>query len=248
MTTTTLVVGATGATGKYVVLLLLSRGQNVKAIVRFRELLWSLLPEKYHYDSHLTIIESNILDMSPEELSTHVQGCDAVVSCLGHTMSLQGIWGPPFRLVTDATQRLTEAAAADKPNKPRKYILMNTEGVAYPKDDQRWWLERLILWLLRCLVPPHADNEEAANYLYKNYSETNPYLEWSVIRPTNLINGDVSDYQIFPKPPGSLFGTKTVTRANVALFMVDLVLDDNLWSQHKFQMPVIHDKGHEKVE
>ena len=62
-----------------------------------------------------------------------------------------------------------------------------------------------------------------------------------MIRPTDLIDGTVTKYELFPSPPGSLFGDGVATRANVAKSMVDLILTDILWSEWKFQMPVLHD-------
>lgn len=60
------------------------------------------------------------------EMTRHVKGCEAVASCLGHNMSIKGIYGHPRRLVTDATRRLCNAIKANKPVEPVKLVLMNT--------------------------------------------------------------------------------------------------------------------------
>ena len=125
---------------------------------------------------------------------------------------------------------------------------MGSDGVAHPNDDKRSAVERFIIFLLRYLIPPHADNEEAAAFLLNlnddcnNKNKTTTTVEWSVVRPTDLQDGDTCDFEIFPKPQGSLFGAGIATRANVAKFMVDLILKDEKWSQYKYQMPVLHDR------
>ena len=246
-TSASLVVGATGATGKHVVQLLLDQGQKVKVIARSKERMLTLLKSE-DYGDRLTIMEASVLDLSDEELSEQIHDCQAVISCLGHNVDFHGIFGHPRRLVTDATKRLTKVIIdhnKDSTVNPKtKYILMGTVAVPHPDgtDDIRSVGERMILFLLRYLIPPHADNEDATAYLYHSVARED--LEWSIVRPTDLINGDeVSPYTIFEKPQDPLFGgTGVATRINVAHFMVELALDNKTWNQHKFKLPVLHDK------
>lgn len=51
-----------------------------------------------------------------------------MASCLGHTMSLKGIFGQPRRLVTDGVRRLCSAIKMSQPPAPIKFVLMNTVG------------------------------------------------------------------------------------------------------------------------
>ena len=166
-------------------------------------------------------------------------------------MSFKGLFCPPRRLVTDATKRLCQAIEATDNNeqssadyRPTKFILMGSDGVANPKggDDKRKFSERVVLSMLRHLIPPHKDNEKAAEYISK---VRNPKIDWVVIRPTDLINAKgSSSYQLFAKPQKSLFGGEKdglATRANVALCMVDMIRDDELFEVWKFKMPVVHD-------
>ena len=106
---TTLVVGATGATGQHLVQQLLDRGHYVKVIVRSPE----KLPEAIRANDRLSVIHASVLDLSDSEMAEHVNGCDAVASCLGHTLSFKGLYGSPRRLVTDATRRLCNAIKAN---------------------------------------------------------------------------------------------------------------------------------------
>ena len=251
-TTTTLVVGSTGATGKHVVLQLLQQKQHVRAIARSKERLLALLDEispnaSTEYEDYLQVTEAAVLDLSDEELQNLCSGCDACVSCLGHNLTFQGIFGKPRRLVTDAVKRLCQAIETNQSKeqgvskKKVKFILMGSDGVANPngQDDKRSFGERSLIFLLRYLIPPHRDNETAAAYI--SGKTENPNLEWTVIRPTDLIDGTVTKYELLPSPPGSLFGDGVATRANVAKSMVDMILTKSLWDEWKFQMPVLHD-------
>jgi NAD(P)H-binding len=122
-----------------------------------------------------------------------------------------------------------------------RFILMGTIGAANPdgSDPRRCLWERSVLSLLRWLVPPHADNEKAAKYLYDHRDS----VDWSVVRPTNLIDKDViSEYDVFDTSEGSLFRFGVVTRANVADLMVRLVVEDSTWEKYKHAMPVLRDK------
>merc|ERR1711966_76060 len=100
-----------------------------------------------------------------------------------------------------------------------------------------------VLYLLRCLVPPHVDNEEAAAYLHHSFLGGNSLLEWSVVRPTDLIDGvpTPGKYQLFEKPIGGLFGAGVATRSNVAHIMVEMIVNETTWEKYKFKMPVLHD-------
>lgn len=75
---TTLVVGASGATGRLLVEQLLERGQQVRIIVRSTE----NLPENIVKHENLSVIQASVLDLSDVEMIQHVSGCDALVSCL----------------------------------------------------------------------------------------------------------------------------------------------------------------------
>ena len=124
MKMTTLVVGATGATGRLLVEQLLGNGQHVKVIVRVPD----KLPEDLKNHDQLSIIHASVLDLSDAEMAQHVRGCSAVASCLGHTLSWKGIYGHPRRLVKDATRRLCDAIKANQSEGVTRFLLMNTAG------------------------------------------------------------------------------------------------------------------------
>jgi putative NADH-flavin reductase len=241
-TKTVLVVGATGATGKHVVQQLLDKGHKLKAVVRSKERMDGLLSsDASKYGESLSLTEASLLDLTDDELESLVEGTNAVVSCLGHNMDFKGLWGKPRRLVTDATKRLTDAIKTKAPSS--KFILMGTNGVANPngQDDKRSALERAVIWTLRYTIPPHADNEQAAQYVHNLGTEAT--IEWSVVRPSDLIDGPVTEYDLVTKPRPGLFSPGSpATRSNVADCMVNMILNDSLWEEWKYKMPCLYDK------
>ncbi|MFN2133435.1 MAG: NAD(P)-dependent oxidoreductase [Anaerolineae bacterium] len=238
---TTFVVGATGATGRLLVEQLLKRGETVRAIVRSPE----KLPEDLKNHDNLSVIQASILDLSDAEMAHHVKGCDAVASCLGHTLSLKGMYGPPRRLVTDATRRLCGAIRANQPQEPIKFALMNTAGNRNRDLDERIsFAERGVVGLLRLLLPPHADNEQAADYLRTQIGQNDGIIEWAAVRPDSLVDHDeVTEYEVHPSPTRSaLFDPGSTSRINVAHLMARLIIEDDTWDKWKGQMPVIYNK------
>lgn len=236
---TTLVAGASGATGRLLVEQLLNRGESVKLIVRSAD----SLPEAIINHQNVTIILASILDLSDAELMRHVKGCDAVASCLGHTLSFKGMFGFPRRLVTDATRRLCQAIKASNPDKPVKFVLMNSSGVSNADLSEKIsFKQQCVMFLLRNLIPPHADNEKAADYLRTEIGQNNHIIEWSAVRPDGLINeSQVSDYAAYASPTRSaIFDAGKISRINVGNFMAELITNNNIWKQWQGQMPVIY--------
>jgi nucleoside-diphosphate-sugar epimerase len=239
---TTLVVGASGATGRLLVEQLLNRNLRVKAIVRRPE----DLPEALKHHENLSVIQASVLDFSDAEMIHHVSECEAVASCLGHNLTFKGIFGNPRRLVTDTTRRLCEAIKANKPDKPVRFVLMNTTGNS--NRDLAEWIslgQKCVIGLLRLLLPPHVDNEKAADYLRTRIGQNNTAIEWAAVRPDGLIDeSEPTDYELHPSPVRSaIFDAGVTSRINVAHFMVDLITDDNTWNNWKGQMPVIYNKA-----
>jgi nucleoside-diphosphate-sugar epimerase len=238
---TILVVGASGATGRHLVAHLLEQGHTVWAVVRSAE----KVPESIRNDSNLSIVEASILNLNDVEMAEQVAGCDAVASCLGHNLSIKGIYGKPRRLVTDATRRLCAAIKVNNPEKPIKYILMNTSGNRNrDRDEPISFGQKFVIGLLRLLLPPHVDNEKAADYLRTKIGQDDTMVEWAAVRPDNLIDEpNVTDYDVHPSPIRSaIFNAGKVSRINVAHFMANLISDDDIWQKWKGQMPVVYNK------
>jgi nucleoside-diphosphate-sugar epimerase len=231
-----LVVGATGMTGRRLVEQLLGKNYKVRIIVRSSHKLTADIVE----NPNTMTIEASVLDLTDEEVTEHVMDCDAVVSCLGHVINFKGIFGEPKKLCTDATRNLCNSLEKHSLPKPTKFILMNTVGVQNPDlEEKRNWFERGLLTLLHHTLPPHRDNETAAEYLHKTVGKENKSIEWCCVRPDSLINAEVSPYDITESPTTGIINGRPTARSNVAHFMTDLIENEELWNTWKFRMPVI---------
>ena len=230
-----LVVGASGATGRLLVEQLLSHNIHVNAIVRSTD----ALPDK----PHLTKIEASVHSLSASAMAAHVKGCDGVISCLGHNLNFKGLYGKPRLLVTETLQCICAAIQSLGGDKPVKVILMNTTGNSNRDIPEKIPLsQRIVVGLLRVLLPPHVDNEKAADFLRTDIGQQNKAIEWVAIRPDALTNEDeVSPYTLHPSPiRNPIFDSGATSRINVAHLMKALIVDDDIWQQWQGQMPVIY--------
>ncbi|SIS73210.1 NAD(P)-dependent oxidoreductase [Neptunomonas antarctica] len=236
---TTLVVGASGATGRLLVRQLLAQGQKVKIIVRCVD----SLPDTLKQNDHLMITQASLLEMTDAELLEQVKGCNAVVSCLGHNLTFKGMFGHPKRLVTGAVQRLCNAIEKTAPAAPVKFILMNTSGNQNKRAGEKVSTAQfIIVSLIRFLLPPHADNELAAEYLQSNFGAKQKVIEWVAVRPDSLIDHElVTQYDAYASPVRSaIFDAGKTSRINVAHFMSELIIHGEIWNKWKHQMPLIY--------
>lgn len=234
-----LVVGASGATGQLLVAELLNRGIDVIAIVR------SSSSQKHKFGSYSNYheVSGNISEMSEAELIPLVDQCDYVFSCLGHNLTWKGVFGQPRRLVTDSIRKLSRIIESLQFNKKVKIVLMNTTGNSnrdYPEIPPL--SQRIVISILRVLLPPHADNEQAADFLRTQIGQNHPSIEWTAVRPDGLTNHTtVTDYSIHASPTrNAIFDAGSTSRINVANFMVNLATDLDLWDEWKGKMPVIY--------
>lgn len=234
---TVLLVGGTGRTGGRVLRQLLDRGVRVRVIVRSR----AKVPADLAGNANLTVIEASLLSLGDEALQEHVRGCDAVISCLGHILSLKGIFGQPRDLVTSATTRLCRAIEALKPSVPVKFILMSSVSVNRPNhlDTHRTSFERTFLKLLCAVLPPANDNQRAADFLLETIDANNTFVQWVVVRPDTLLEGEVSEYTLHEGLVNGLFSPGSTNMANIAHVMCELVTNQTTWTHWKLKLPVI---------
>ena len=234
-----LVLGASGATGRLLVKALLQKDVEVIAMVRNKNSMINL----GNAFQKLQIIEMEISNTSINELAQYLRKCDKVFSCLGHNLSFKGIYGHPRRLVTDAVRSIAKTIEFLDPNHKYKIVLMNTAGNSNRGIPEKPPLsQRLVIALLRIILPPHVDNENAADFLRLHFGENNCQVEWVAVRPDGLIDEDqVSNYDLYPSPiRNSIFDAGITSRINVADFMSELAVNTALWDKWKGQMPVIY--------
>ncbi|MCP8688045.1 NAD(P)-dependent oxidoreductase [Marinobacterium sedimentorum] len=234
-----LVIGASGATGRLLVAQLLDQGIRVRAIVRSA----NALPEDIRQHALCSLIEASVHDIDVAEMAQHLQGCDAVALCLGHNLAFKGIFGQPRMLVRDTVRTLCQAIRQNGTAAPVRLILMNTSGNSN-RDlaEKTSFGQTCVITLLRLLLPPHLDNERAADYLRTEVGQSDSHIEWAAVRPDRLSDEDqVTQYDLHASPiRDPIFDSGSSSRINVAHLMAELASSDSLWREWKGKMPVIY--------
>lgn len=235
-----LLLGATGRTGGHVLTQLLERGAAVRVIVRSAD----RLPSGAADHPLLEVLEADLLTMPLAGLVAQLDGCDTVISCLGHTVSPRGVLGPPFHLVEQAVRRVHEAIEVRPPAEPVRLILMSSVSVNRPQraDTRRGAGERAFLWCLRAVLPPARDNQRAADFLALEVGPDHPLLQWVAVRPDTLTEGDVGPYALHESLVASIRKPDSTRMAQVGHFMAELATDDATWQRWCGRMPVIVDE------
>jgi nucleoside-diphosphate-sugar epimerase len=234
------VAGATGATGRLLTEQLLDRGEEVRVVVRSA----AGLPRHVAGHERLRVTEASLLDLSDAELRDRVAGCTAVASCLGHNLTFRGMFGAPRRLVADAVRRLCEAIRASETGAPVRFVLMNTTGNRNRDLAEKVSVgQSMVIGILRLLLPPVSDNEQAAEYLRRRVGQDDPVIQWSAVRPDTLVDSaEVTAYAVHPSPiRDAIFDSGKTSRINVADFMAELATSEAAWNEWKGRMPVIYD-------
>ena len=238
-----LVVGSNGATGRLVVAQLLEQNVDVVAILRPS----SQLPEELTSHNNLTVIRAEISELKQNDLIQHLDDCTGVICCLGHNLTFRGVYGQPRLLVTDTIKNICHAIEYINGGQ-FKLILMNTTGNSNHDLLKKPPLsQRIVISIIRLLLPPHVDNEKAADFLHLKIGQTHQLIEWTAVRPDGLIDEEsVSQYEIHTSPTrNAIFDAGVTSRINVANFMSRLICENELWTQWKGKMPVIYNQ-HQK--
>ena len=232
-----LLLGGTGRTGGRVLQQLLGRGVHVRAVVRSAD----RLPAGVARDPLLTVVVADLLSLSDEQVREQVDGCDVVISCLGHVISARGVFGAPRDLVCRSLERVYRATRELRPAQPVKLILMTSVSVNRRGglDSRRGWFERATLWMLRGLVPPARDNQRAADFLQDVIEAADAYAQWVAVRPDTLQEGDVTEYLLHEGLVDSMLRPGETNRANVAHFMCELATEPEVWAAWQGKLPVI---------
>ncbi|CAJ1399198.1 unnamed protein product [Effrenium voratum] len=231
-----LVLGGTGKTGLHLVQQLLARNVKVRTIVRSPE----KLPIEVARHSELAVTTAKVLEMSDEALVEQLKDCTAVVSCLGHEGTYQGMCGKASRfLVYDVLRRVCRGIG--ELQSPAKVILMSTGLYTNPDNDEDVKIrntcgQRALLCMLSTCLPPHNDNMRAAEFLRTELKG----MEWCAVRPELLIDGEVSQYELRDSLVCSIFSAGQTSRANVAHFMCELVQNPSAWQKWRGRFPVIY--------
>jgi putative NADH-flavin reductase len=228
-----MVLGSTGQTGYHVVKQLIENDIQVIAIARnsnkFKDI---------QNDQNLEIIIESILDIQANQLKDILLDVDIIISCLGHNISLKGIFGRPHYLVTEAVQKTIVNA---NKTKLKKFILMNTTACLNNSIEKLSLGENIIINIMKALLPPQKDNEKALKYLEINHTKESN-VQWIAVRPDTLTTeNQITDYSVFESVQRSpIFNAGKTSRINAANFITELVSNEELWDTWKYKMPVIY--------
>ncbi|GJM77251.1 hypothetical protein HMSSN036_94670 [Paenibacillus macerans] len=231
-----LVLGASGATGQLVVRQFIKRQIHTRILIRKS----AVLPKDLHEHPLVEIVKGNINELNDAEMNQLLRDCDVIISCLGHNLTLKGMFGKPRYLVFDAIKRICETVP-----KRVKLILMSTTGSTNTLSGETNSLgEKIILSLLKLLLPPHRDNVKAANYLIAIMGKEDGNVGWVAVRPDTLVNHEEeSPYEVCESPVRSpIFNAGKTSRINVSHLMAELATDEKMWKCWEFKTPVIYNK------
>ena len=195
-----IIFGSTGGTGRHVVTQALEQGHDVIAFARNPE----SLDQKHE---KLQVLKGDVLDYS--SLEPAIQGQDGVLCTLGM---------PPMdknNVRAKGTKNIIHGMEKTGVN---RLICQSTAGVGDSRDLMPLLMKYLIVPFL--LRRAWADHEIQENYIKESQ------LEWTIVRPTALTDGDhTGSYQ-----HGFGVDNKTVTnkisRADTADFMLRQLADD----------------------
>ena len=193
-----LIIGATGATGQILMREALAQGFEVTALARNPSAVAS-------EDHRLRVVEGNALEAS--SLEAAVAGQDAVLSALGTRSSR------PTTLFSESTHNLIGAMTKHGVS---RLVCITGIGVGDSKGHVGFLYDRII----RPFVVKNVYEDKERQEEEIKHSD----LEWVIVRPAQLTDEPArGEYSVFLK--GS-YKAKTISRADVAAFMVAQLTDD----------------------
>src|SRR5215208_4350639 len=202
-----LIIGATGATGQILMREALAQDHEVTALARNPS---ALAPE----DHRLRVLQGNALDVSSVEAA--VAGQDAVLSALG-TRSAR-----PTTLFSESTHNVISAM---NKHGVRRLVCITGVGVGDSKGHVGFLYDRIMLpFVVKNIYEDKTRQEEAIKQ---------SDLDWVIVRPARLTDESTKgEYNVFL---GGSYTAKTISRADVAAFMLAQLTDDT----YVHKMPVV---------
>lgn len=160
-----LLFGATGGTGKQVLLQALEQGYKVTIIVRN--------PSKITLaNSNLKIIQGDVLTALPDEAFT---GHDAVICCLG---------APANKAATLRSEGTKNIIKAMKKANVNRFICQSSLGF----DDSVEVLNRTS-FIFKKIIVPYILKATFKEHLLQELAIKQSKLNWTIVRPGSLTNG-----------------------------------------------------------
>ncbi len=196
-----IIVGATGGTGRQLVAQALERGHAVTALVRN--------PSKLGIEHpNLRIIQGDVLDYASVEAA--VRGQEAVISALGHKRYFY-----PTRILSEGTRNIL--SAMETHSVPR-LVCQTSLGIGETFGRLGLYYT---LFVIPVILPFYFWDKTRQERLIAESK-----LEWVIVRPGALTNGEKRGAYHRGREVGSFFGTVRISRADVADFMLNQISDD----------------------
>ncbi len=194
-----IIFGATGKTGRELVLQGLEQGHEITAFVRN--------PDKLNMEHpHLHIVQGNVTSYEEVNAAIAEKQYDAVFSTLGAKSPFQR----DLRLV-EAVRHITRAAAEQKAGKIVHISFVGTRADAGKLGLLYRWITPLVM---RNLLADHRDKEQIVSSGAAN---------WVLVQPPLLTNGERTGSYYYETAIRQLPSSKLkISRANLAEFMLKL--------------------------
>lgn len=201
--TTIAIIGATGATGKFVLQNALQRNFNIKVLAR--------TPQKLDkFKDQINIVKGSVSDL--DTVTKLVEDCDVVLSTLGTSKK-------PNYIVEKGVNVILQAIQASD-SKPR-FIHMSAVGLGDSIIQcKKYWLWTFIVKVTFPLIGSDlfADMERAEKLISQSKD-----VKSVIMRAAVLNNKSARGYIVRSsnEPAGKMF----ISREDIANFMLDSVLD-----------------------
>jgi putative NADH-flavin reductase len=195
-----LIIGGTGGTGKELIKQALEQGHHLTALVRNPDHIKIPHP-------NLNVVRGNVLDL--DKVQEVVKGQDAVLSALGHKRFFI-----KTTILSRGTKNIVEAM---QKHDVSRFICITSLGI----NDSRFKLGLYYtLFVIPFIVFFYFLDKSKQEKLIRNSG-----LSWTIIRPGQLTNGKKRGLYKHGPNLGNYIITKTISRADVAHFMLSQLND-----------------------
>lgn len=196
-----LIVGASGGTGRELVVQALEQGHRVTAFVRS--------PDRLRFrHERLVLARGDVLDYASVERA--VGGHDAVLSALGHKR-----WFYPNRILSEGTRHLVRAMEQQG---VRRLVCETALGVGDSRGRAGLYYT---LFVAPLILPFYFRDKERQESIIRASS-----LDWTIVRPGMLTNGPRRGVYRHGPHVGHWLVSCRISRADVAEFMLRQLADD----------------------
>ncbi len=196
-----LIIGATGGTGRQLVLQALERGFSVTALVRDSAKLGIEQP-------NLRIVQGDVLDYASVESA--VQGQEAVISALGHKK-----YFGPSRILSEGTKNILRAMEGED---VWRFICQTSLGIG----DSAGLMGLYYTFIVVPFVVPFYFWDKTKQEQLIAASK----LDWVIVRPGQLTNGERRGSYRHGANIGNYISTVSISRSDVADFILNQLTED----------------------